>query len=361
MERPDHRTRAWLAAALTVVIAGCAASVVGPATPAPTLDTSPSAAATPSTPVASTSVSPQPTVGAGESWIAFQQFTSKAIVVLARADGSGLHSPTGDVPGGDQTNPDWAPGGDALVFAVTIDGRDDLWVVRADGTGARALLDCEGPCLSLDDPAWSPDGRTVLYSRMTEADGDGVATLERVDVTTGAVEVLVTAMPNDFYAGQRWSPDGRAVVLEVVHRTGPGLDAEIEDVTLAIIDLAAPTPTGRAITEPGLFPETADWSPDGSEIVYGALAEPGAEATDLYAVRPDATGLRRLTTLVDDGGSATHPDVSPDGSRIVFAAQLAGDDRYVLAAIDPDGGAVAPATGGDTYLDGVHPRLRPIP
>lgn len=59
-------------------------------------------------------------------------------------------------------DPDWSPDGALLVFARTDKGSPGLGIVRADGTGLRALT-------SGDDtqPAWSPDGRTIAFVRCT--------------------------------------------------------------------------------------------------------------------------------------------------------------------------------------------------
>lgn len=301
-----------------------------------------------------------PVVGAGEPWIAFQQFLGKSTVTLARPDGSGLHSPTVDVPGGDQSNPDWSPDGSQLVLAVSDGVRESLWVVNADGTGARLLADCQGDCVNLDDPAWSPDGRTVLFSRMRGVDDEVVSTLEQVDVGSGATSVIVQAAPGHFYAGQRWSPDGASVVLEVVEITGTAASWDVKDVSLAVIDVASPTPAGRELMGAGRFPETAAWAPDGSVIVFGALEAAGGSGTDLFAIAPDGSGLRRLTTLVGQGGSATHPDVTPDSKSVVFAGTFPGEDGSVLGQVDIDGGEVTPATGTE-FINGVHPRVRPLP
>ena len=347
-----------------ILVAALGVAACSPGAPSVT-DIPPSAAEATATPSAGPTATPSPSAAAiavlpDEPWILFQQFRSKETVVLARPDGSDLHTPTGDVEGWHQTNPDWSPDGSTIVFARSDRSREDLWTVQADGTGARRLVACEDGCRSLDDPDWSPDGRTVLYSRnATTSDGTAVSVLEQVDVGTGAVTAIVTAEPGFFYAGQRWSPDGRSIVLEVVEMAGTSADSEVVDVALAVVDVAEPRPAGRVLTKRGTFPETAAWVPSGDRIVFAALERPGSNATDLYAIAPDGSGLRRLTTLADEGGSATHPDVTLDGGAIVFAAALPGQD-HALARVAIDGGEIEPALG-DTFISGVHPRVRPLP
>ena len=296
-------------------------------------------------------------VAAGKSWIAFQQFKGKSTIMLVRPDGSGLHSPTAEVAGGDQTNPDWSPDGSQLVFVVADGAHEVLWVVRADGTGARLLADCQADCAYLDDPAWSPDGRSVLFSRNGTGDGGAiVSTLEQIDVPSGRTVVIARADPAHFYAGQRWSPDGTSIVVEVVQLAGMTAASDVVDVSLAVIDVASPTPGGRELLGSERFPETAAWAPDGSIIVFGALEAAGASGTDLFAIRPDGTGLRRITR--NAGG--THPEVTRDSSAVIFAATRPGGSDTVLARVDIDGGEIISATG-PAFIEGVHPRLRPVP
>lgn len=324
--------------------------------------TTTSAPQTSSTTTPPTTVALDPTtVSPAESWILYQGGGTSDKVFLIRPDGTGAHSPTGDVPGYGQTNPDWSPDGQRIVFAVNDQhGTDDLWTVNADGTGASAALDCTDPCLWFDDPAWSPDGAAIVYSRMVDDAGSGRSTLELLYLDTGEVEVILNAGPTDFFAGSRWSPDGNSIVLEVVHRNGPSANADVTGVTLSIVDLTSNPATVRSLTDPELFAETADWSPDGNLIVFASRAVPGADGHDLYTIHPDGTGLTRITTLADTGGNATHPSFTTDSQRVVFTGRLDGDSDGVLAMVDVRGGDPVPATASG-YRNGAHPRMRPVP
>jgi Tol biopolymer transport system component len=265
------------------------------------------------------------------------------------------------VPGTVQTNPDWSPDGKRLVFANAerTDGRENLWIADAEGDKRVRLVDCVAPCRWLDDPAWSPDGTRVLYSRMSEIDGVSFASLETVRVADGHIDVVLTAESNTFFAGQRWSPDGSKIVLEHVHKVDTPAEAEVDRVTLTIVDLATSPFMLTPITDPALWPATADWSPDGSEIVYSALPTPDSAAPDLFAVSVGTGVVRRLTSLSDTGGVAIHPDFTSDGTTILFVAFIAETGSFGLAAIDRAGGQIRPALGSQ-YVPGFHPRDRPV-
>jgi Tol biopolymer transport system component len=309
-----------------------------------------------------TTVPPVPVAAPGEQWLAYENdLGDHDEIYLVRPDGTGAHSLTADVSGLDHTHPDWSPDGNRIVFAVkAIDGLQDLWVVGADGTDAEMILDCSGDCVWFDDPAWSPDGSSILFARMARLDGAGVGTLELLDVAAGTTSVVATAAPTDFFAGPQWSPDGRSIVVEVVHRAGSGVYDEPTGDSLSVVALDQQPPTVSPITDSGLFAGEADWSPDGEWIVYSGLAAPGELNKDVFLIRPDGSGVRRLTTLADAGSDAAQPDFSPDGSQVLFVGPTEPDGEDVMLSVPVDGGDVVPATGS-AFVLGYFPTPRPVP
>lgn len=337
---------------LVVSLALVSACVDSPDTPG-RADVAVSAATTTRPPSTSLGETVETTASGFEPDAAAWVIQQDASVVVVGADGVGSFSPSADIPGDDQNNPDWSPDGSQVTFTVH-DGSDDLWVVAVDGTGARMVFNCEGLCDYLDDPAWSPDGTSIAVCKMAETDDGHIGSLIGVDVETGAETILATSAPEDFCAGPRWSPDGSRIVLEVVHRAGTSLLDDPVAVTLSIVDLAADPPVVRALTDPSLFAATADWNRAGDLIVYSALATPDGAAPDLFTIRPDGSVLARLTTLADDGGSAVHPTFDLDGSSVVFVNDVA----ETMLRVDLASGETAAAFATDVF--GAHPRPRPI-
>jgi len=96
----------------------------------------------------------------------------------------------------------------------------------------------------------------------------------------------------------------------------------------------------------------AGGAPAASRIVFALEggSGPSADLTSLYTVRPDGTGLRRLTippTLQALGGDSG-PAWGPLGRRIVFERNLPywGNDRMRLMSISARGGAPTRLTSG---------------
>jgi Tol biopolymer transport system component len=101
-----------------------------------------------------------------------------------------------------------------------------------------------------------------------------------------------------------------------------------------------------------------DWSPDGTRIALTTQAnpEPGKSA-NLVTIRPDGTGLRRLTRFTNGRRSAFAGSFSPDGTQIVF--RLERGARSSLAVIDERGGRprlLTTGKGKPRFIDwGTHP------
>lgn len=68
--------------------------------------------------------------------------------------------------------------------------------------------------------------------------------------------------------------------------------------------------------------DSPSWSPDGTELAFGGCCD---AYYDIYVVRADGTGLRRVTDERDSNGvdGAFMPAWSPDGTKIAYV-----DERY---------------------------------
>ena len=99
-------------------------------------------------------------------------------------------------------------------------------------------------------------------------------------------------------------------MAEYVHRRDGATDLEdFDSGGLAIIDVTVAEPKPTVITDASYWPANPDWSPDGSKIVFFRPVDPenfDAEA-DLRTIKPDGTGLTRLTHYADEHAFAVQP------------------------------------------------------
>jgi TolB protein len=93
---------------------------------------------------------------------------------------------------------DWAPTahGNTIAFMSDREGPSHIFLIDADGTNLRRLTSNIG---EEDEPAWSPDGKSIAYTV------DHV--LHVIDVTTGADRILTPKGASD--TEPAWSPDGK--------------------------------------------------------------------------------------------------------------------------------------------------------
>lgn len=64
---------------------------------------------------------------------------------------------------GFDSQPRFSPDGSRIAFLSDRDGSENLWVMKADGTGAKALT--KEKQASFASPAWTEDGQSVVVSR----------------------------------------------------------------------------------------------------------------------------------------------------------------------------------------------------
>ncbi|HEY3542216.1 MAG TPA: hypothetical protein VGK79_06710 [Gaiellaceae bacterium] len=194
----------------------------------------------------------------------------------------------------------------------------DIYLARLGGGRPRALV---ATGAAEHSPTVSPDGRKLLFVREPRA-GDADLYVAHTD-GTHAVQ-LTRARGADYTP--TWSPDGGRVAFSS-NRGGSS----------AIYVMRADGTHVRRISPAGSF--TPAWSPGGRAIAFSSSART-PENPEIYTVRPDGTGLRRLTftkggigTLGDD----SWPAWSPDGKRIVFSSNRTGNGE--LWVMNADGRA----------------------
>jgi dipeptidyl aminopeptidase/acylaminoacyl peptidase len=119
-----------------------------------------------------------------------------------------------------------SPQGDRIAYILMPDSQvpfvvGQLWVMAADGSEARFLADVDAGHGYA--PVWSPDGRRIaVVVRENPDDPDAntsawalVSNIWVVDVESGD-EIAATNFPNALVEVPVWSPDGQALVFNVI-------------------------------------------------------------------------------------------------------------------------------------------------
>ncbi len=199
-------------------------------------------------------------------------------------------------PGDSQ--PDFSP--DGRLIAFVRDG--DIWLMRADGSGQRALTSGA----ELDGrPLFAPNGRYLLFER--RADAGGNRDLNTVRVSGSMPRRLVHYLADE--AEATFSPDGRWIAFVIPGGTGAGATDEVYRVRPSGDRLGGVSHTGPVDEfAPRFFARGIVFSRGQSGDGPGAYA-------DVYTAFADG---RRPRSLIRGAGSAYVEDVSPNGRLLLF-------------------------------------------
>jgi Tol biopolymer transport system component len=214
-----------------------------------------------------------------------------------------------------------------IVFARVFPnaGQIGLFIAAADGSDERPLLGLS----EIDyDPAWSPDGASIVFT----SDREGSADLFRVKPDGTGLERLTTNPAYDDQAA--FSPDGKQLVFVSTRRGGTA--------DLWTMDLQ--TRRAKALTSGTGGDFRPSWSPDGrwiafssdrgSSLPFGRGRWEHLQIVDLYVIHPDGTGLKRIT---EHGNFCGSPKFFAD-SRRVMAYCMTAEQTLANRRQSPDPG-----------------------
>jgi Tol biopolymer transport system component len=214
-------------------------------------------------------------------------------IFVLHADGSGLTRLTDDpLP---DVNPVWSPDGAWIAFErgddrlASVADQPRVFVMRADGSDQRALTPADLPSHS---PHWSSDSTALMLIAGTPphrytvyADGSGLS-------DQGPLP------PHSYHVTP--SPDGQRIAF--VRQQG---ECQVESCTRHIYllhpngDVQQPTHGTTNVRGDSLINDRPAWSPDGARLVFRSNR---AGDIALYTMRADGSDQQRLTERAVDLG-----------------------------------------------------------
>jgi Tol biopolymer transport system component len=256
-------------------------------------------------------------------------YIGKDAIYLVNTDGSSRELIVRGVE--DHTTFSWSPDGRRLSFSGGHERADEIFVVNLDGSGVTRLTQPPGTRKRTqydwsEDPNWSPDGTRIVFDgARDETDGYGHIYVINADgtgkrqLTRGRVDQWMPA----------WSPDGRKILYEQF--VGSQFAGSTKP---ARIDLYTINPDGSGrrkltrVRNESNHCACAVWSPDGSKIAYEGWGTNGKP--DIYVMNADGTNRVQLT---HHRARDENPDWSPDGTSIAFYSERPGNaEVYIMRA-----------------------------
>jgi imidazolonepropionase-like amidohydrolase/Tol biopolymer transport system component len=295
--------------------------------------------------------------------------------------------------------PRFSPDGRLIAFTSDRGGGDNIWVMNADGTGARAIT--RETFRLLNAPTWSPDGQYIaarkhfttqrslgtgeIWLYHVSGVGDGVPLVERPNprfqkelgepafshdgqaiyfsrnTTPGDIFQYAQDANQEVFAIERYdmasgerrkvaggpggavrptpSPDGR--YLAYVRRTGGLSRLFVRDLVSGeerqvYADLDQDLQETWAVH--GVYPNM-DWTPDSSAIVFWAGGK-------IRRVGRDGSGAAEIPFQVSD----TRAVIDPPRPRIEVAPATVQTRMPRFASVSPDGSRIVFETLGRLYV-----------
>ncbi|HSQ17950.1 MAG TPA: DPP IV N-terminal domain-containing protein [Anaerolineales bacterium] len=228
---------------------------------------------------------------------------------------------------------DWSPDGTQMAFSSNREGSRDIFVMDADGSGMRKVVDT-----GLDDyfPEWSPDGsQLAFFAANFPSTRQDIFT---VDLDGGNLANL-TNTPGVVDEDPQWSPDGSQIIFQ-----------SDRDQNFEIYVMNADGSQPQNLTDHGgrdYWPEW--WAPTAG----GSVSTPGSRIAfvstrdgngEIYTTNLDGSDPQRLTHWSQWDG---FPDWSPDGSQIAYYSYLSSQ-HWAIMIMNADGSEPRQLTPGDS-------------
>jgi dipeptidyl aminopeptidase/acylaminoacyl peptidase len=202
-------------------------------------------------------------------------------------------------------DPAWSPDGATLLFASNRDGDFEIYAANPDGSNLRQLT---RNFVTDRYPSYSPDGKRIVYS----STATGSLDIWSMNADGSEPKQLTTAAGLDELPS--YSPDGTSIVF-ASERTG-----------LSKIWIMAADGSGQRMLVQSAF---YDWSPafkvDGRFVLFERF---DGSDSEIYAV--DITNGAVTNITVSPSSSDRYPAPSPDGLVFAYATDAPAPARDSL-------------------------------
>ena len=194
-----------------------------------------------------------------------------------------------------------------IVFDSSRDGTLGIYVMDDDGSNVKLLTDTLKPSA----PRWSPDGKQIVFERWVNPHDSQRSHLFIMKADGTNIRQLTPPIwGSDGHAS--FSPDGNSILFSrIQHQIGK------DNNSIQIMNLESGAV--KKIAEIGVnFP---DWSPDGQHIIFSPISSFVAGGGTIWIMEADGDKQRELLTLPWNNELGIDLGVarwSPDGKQVLF-------------------------------------------
>jgi len=241
-------------------------------------------------------------------------------------------------------NPAWSPDGRWLLYVASGGEGLGLDIWKMDYTNPSAApVNLTMKAGNQIEPAWSPDGSLIAYTDNSRA--DGVSAVEIMDAAGGGTRRIISEFAE---ASPAWHPSGDRLFFVRIDRGYKVLCSYAAPNFNVAENIDPNNPFGQLgnVEDPAV-------SSDGEWIAY---TQANSRMTYIYLLRADSQGSD-FRNLSGDAYREHQPEWSPDGKWIVFSSSR-GEGNLEVYIMDSNGQYQTNLTN-DPGID-MQPAWRPV-